>query len=193
MKIYQYTSINTLAKILENKTLLLNSVQNVDDKEEGVVSDYGSFASRVFVSCWALDSNENLTLWNMITKGIQDIRIGFEIEKIPFIGNKEDSTTNISIQNIKESKGYTYILWKDSSHIVKNTPLIAIDYIKNDEEKTFVKRCENDWPILDLNALVATKNEIWKPQNEVRFVILRGKGPYSVNILQELDKLAQKK
>lgn len=192
MKIYQYTSINTLAKILENKTLLFNSLKNVDDKEEGVVSDYGDFASKIFVSCWTIDSKENLTLWNMLSKGIQDIRIGFEIEKIPFDYKSEICTPNMTINNIKDkAKEDTFILWKDSKLLIENTPLIKINYIEEDDEKKFVERYKSKYPVLNLDSLIATKNVIWDTQNEARIVIFKGRGPYSVNILQELETLAK--
>lgn len=49
MKIYHYTSIDTLEKILSNRTIRFNNLNNVDDLEERFYSPYSKY---VFVSCW---------------------------------------------------------------------------------------------------------------------------------------------
>lgn len=42
MKIYHYTSLETLALILKNRTLLFNNVKNMNDPEEVVTEDFKS-------------------------------------------------------------------------------------------------------------------------------------------------------
>lgn len=50
--IYHYTTIESLALILRNKTLLFNRLDCVDDLEEGSVCSSGIYVGRyVFVSC----------------------------------------------------------------------------------------------------------------------------------------------
>lgn len=41
--LYHYTSLETLALILKNKTLCFNSLLNVDDVEEAQSKDMGKF------------------------------------------------------------------------------------------------------------------------------------------------------
>ena len=48
MKIYHYTSIETLALILQNKTLRFNNAKFVDDPTEAITKDYGSMQDYVF-------------------------------------------------------------------------------------------------------------------------------------------------
>ena len=66
MKIYHYTTIETLALILKNKTIRFNRLDKVDDMEEAM---YGSGGLNIFlgqycfVSCWTKDDKENLSLW----------------------------------------------------------------------------------------------------------------------------------
>ena len=68
-KIYHYTSIDTLALILLNKTIRFNRLDQVDDKKE---SEFGSGDSDVkigmyiFVSCWTKNPKENPSLWKYI-------------------------------------------------------------------------------------------------------------------------------
>lgn len=76
MKIYHYTSIETLALILANKTIRFNRLDKVDDLEE---SEYGISDANIkigqynFVSCWTKDDIENITLWGLYTqyKGVR--------------------------------------------------------------------------------------------------------------------------
>lgn len=80
MKIYHYTSIETLALILHSKKIRFNRLDRVDDVEE---SCYGSGPTNArlgmysFVSCWTKDVMENLSLWKMYT-GYKGVRIGID-------------------------------------------------------------------------------------------------------------------
>ena len=68
-KIYHYTSIDTPALILLNKTIRFNRLDQVDDKKE---SEFGSGDSDVkigmyiFVSCWTKNPEENPSRWKYI-------------------------------------------------------------------------------------------------------------------------------
>ena len=80
MKIYNYTSIETLALILKSKSIRFNRLDNVDDLEESM---YGSgpknqnLSKYIFVSCWTKSEEENLALWKMYA-GYNGIRIGLD-------------------------------------------------------------------------------------------------------------------
>ncbi|MCF2577993.1 DUF2971 domain-containing protein [Prevotella stercorea] len=80
MKIYHYTSIETLALILKSKSIRFNRLDNVDDLEESM---YGSgpknqnLSKYIFVSCWTKSEEENLALWKMYA-GYNGIRIGLD-------------------------------------------------------------------------------------------------------------------
>ena len=63
MKIYHYTSIETLALIVQNKTIRFNRLDFVDDCEESL---YGSGPTNIklgqytFVSCWTKDCKHSI-------------------------------------------------------------------------------------------------------------------------------------
>lgn len=79
MKIYHYTSVDSLALILKNKTLLFNRLDCVDDLEEGAVESNGiKLGKYAFVSCWTESSEESIPLWKMYAGDGMGVRIGLE-------------------------------------------------------------------------------------------------------------------
>lgn len=77
--IYHYTTIESLALILKNKTLLFNRLDCVDDLEEGSVCSSGIYVGRyVFVSCWTESDEESIPLWKMYGGDKFGVRIGLD-------------------------------------------------------------------------------------------------------------------
>ena len=58
--LYHYTSLETLALILKNKTICFNNLSYVDDMEEVQTKDLGKFGKIAYVSCWTSDSEESI-------------------------------------------------------------------------------------------------------------------------------------
>lgn len=72
-RIYHYTSVDTLEKILRNQTIRFNRLDCVDDVQECSVSSYAKY---VFISCWTESEEENIPLWKMYTNDVtQGVRI----------------------------------------------------------------------------------------------------------------------
>lgn len=63
--LYHYTSIETLALILRNKTIRFKRLDLVDDPEEARTEDYGDFGRFCFVSCWTSMEEESIPMWKM--------------------------------------------------------------------------------------------------------------------------------
>lgn len=80
--LYHYTSLDTLALILKNRTLCFNNLMNVDDMEEAQSEDMGEFGKFVYVSCWTEDSEESIPLWNLYTPDMHGVRI--KLPEYPF-------------------------------------------------------------------------------------------------------------
>lgn len=80
--LYHYTSLDTLALILKNRTLCFNNLRNVDDMEEAQSEDMGEFGKFVYVSCWTADSEESIPLWNLYTPDMHGVRI--RLPEYPF-------------------------------------------------------------------------------------------------------------
>lgn len=80
-KIYHYTTIDTLALIMQNKTIRFNRLDHVDDIEESI---YGSgplglkVCRYAFVSCWTRNQEENQDLWQKYANNGKGIRISLD-------------------------------------------------------------------------------------------------------------------
>lgn len=79
-KIYHYTSIESLALILKNKTIRFSRLDKVDDIEESCYlsgptkTNIGQY---IFVSCWTREQKESLPMWKMYTD-YKGVRIGLD-------------------------------------------------------------------------------------------------------------------
>ncbi len=80
--LYHYTSLETLALILSNRTICFNNLLNVDDIEEAKTEDMGNFGRFVYVSCWTEDAEESIPLWNLYTPNMHGVRI--KMPEFPF-------------------------------------------------------------------------------------------------------------
>lgn len=135
--LYHYTSIETLALILSNKTLCFNNLLNVDDIEEAETSDMGKFGRFVYASCWTNDERESIPLWNLYTPDMHGVRI-----KLPVFPFKRYSYKKG--EYFLENDVETYIniekLYKENKvSIVANQPqLVEIEYTV-DPEKLYPK------------------------------------------------------
>jgi hypothetical protein len=82
--LYHYTSIETLALILANKTLRLSRLDGVNDPEEASASDLPNAQTLVFASCWTAQARESLAMWRMYTPDMQGVRLA--LPNNPFAG-----------------------------------------------------------------------------------------------------------
>lgn len=96
--LYHYTSIETLALILANKTICFNNLLNVDDSEEAETFDMGKFGRFVYVSCWTSDGQESIPLWNLYTPNMHGVRI-----RLPKIFHLKKYSYNKNEYFLKES------------------------------------------------------------------------------------------
>jgi len=60
MKIYHYTSMESLYLILKNKTLRFSTLSNVDDLDEGMSQEFEHAQQYLFVSCWTEEKRESI-------------------------------------------------------------------------------------------------------------------------------------
>lgn len=165
MKIYHYTSIQTLALILKSKKMRFNRLDRVDDIEESV---YGSGPTNInlnqyqFVSCWTKSAEENLALWNMYTL-YKGVRIG--IESIPFKTYKVNEKLNSLIPDaIKFGQDYFASSF--------NNPAILHDikYVENPQDfiNKLVNFTDKGLKYDTLHAGLYKRKE-WAIQQESRF------------------------
>lgn len=105
--LYHYTSLETLALILTNKSLCFNTLLNVDDIEEAETSDMGLLGKYVYVSCWTDEAAESIPMWQLYTPNMHGVRIQLPI--FPFkehhykageLHFKENTTSYIDLKKM---------------------------------------------------------------------------------------------
>lgn len=84
--LYHYTSVETLEKILENKTIRFSSLINVDDTEEILTASGSNFGKYCFVSSWTDIEEESIPFWSEYTKDMTGVRI--KLHTLPFYTNR---------------------------------------------------------------------------------------------------------
>lgn len=105
MKIYHYTTLETLALILKNRTLRFNNVKNMNDPEESVTEDFkSSLKNYTFISCWTQNPEESIPLWQMYSNSAHGVRLESDTSFIHFDGNETNiNGVNIVVQNVQKS------------------------------------------------------------------------------------------
>lgn len=161
-KLYHYTSIESLFYILKNKTIRFNNLTRVDDLEEKESSDLGDFGKFAFVSCYTYNSEDNLPMWHMYSKGMTGVRIEFpcdffDYEKAKIKINKEFQPHKLKVVGIEGIP-----------------PIAKIDIKYTDDESLLYPKLFDEGNVafpLTLNRLGKHKRKIWEFEQEVRYII----------------------
>lgn len=80
MKVHHYTTIDTLELILMNRTIRLNRLDYVDDKQESELIAHRHWAKFIFVSSWTANEHESRSMWDY--SGLNGVMIS--LPKFPF-------------------------------------------------------------------------------------------------------------
>lgn len=166
MRIYHYTSIQTLALILKSQKIRFNRLDRVDDMEESI---YGSGPTQTklgmytFVSCWTKSSKENLALWNMYTR-YKGVRIG--IDEMPFVTHRVNDRF-VSLLSSPMNFGPDYMI----SSFVNEAKLFDMEYVDDPqaEIQKLIHRAGTDGIVVDIPRVGSFKRKEWEIQQESRF------------------------
>lgn len=171
MKIYHYTSIETLALILHSKKIRFNRLDRVDDVEE---SCYGSGPTNArlgmysFVSCWTKDAMENLSLWKMYT-GYKGVRIGIDEDMfITYRVNDQFRSFFPGVGDITKE----YLVFSN----MNEARLYDVEYVPNPEEE--IKRISElhddgrTYIETHIGRIGFYKRKEWEFQKESRFKVM---------------------
>lgn len=113
MKLYHYTTIDTLALILSNKTIRFTRLDQLDDLNE--VGIYGSNITKTtFVSCWTNKEEESIAQWSIYRGNNRGVFFSLD-------------STNIHFPDpalIIENQGLDYVV---SSHLTNYNEPTAIN------------------------------------------------------------------
>jgi hypothetical protein len=171
--LFHYTSIETLALILETKSLRLGRLDGVNDPEEASACDLPNAATLVFASCWTSQERESLAMWRMYTPNMQGLRIA--LPNNPFAGRHKPVRFEkggaiqrfdgqVSVHRAKGGHGIT-------SRYVTGPNKI---YYTDDPKYRSGPSLENDgsqWTV-QLHDLGMFKNTYWSFEEEWRYKLL---------------------
>lgn len=181
--LYHYTSIETLALILKNRTIRFNSLDKMDDLQEQQTADIKNIGQFCYISSWTDDSTESIPMWNMYASLNLGVRI--RLRKNPFkmydntagafskVVNAPvtDNSNEKALQSIIPltemfSKGFF------SVQAMSNELLFKVEYT-DDKEKLYpyLLKEEGDSFSIALGELGKYKNLHWKFQNEWRYIL----------------------
>ena len=182
--LYHYTSVDSLALILKNKTIRLNPLDKMDDLQEKKTSDIKNFGKFFFVSSWTSEEQESIPMWKMYTSQISGVRI--KLPKNPF---KKNQTCGADIEKVIGAKAVD----EDSRKYVHNTFLNLAELMRlgvfsqqawngdilheviytNDlsllEPQTLT--VTNEGTTISFDKLGRYKNEHWRFQKEWRYLM----------------------
>jgi len=173
-KIYHYTTIDTLALIMLNKTIRFNRLDRVDDEEESIFGSGDSdvkIGKYIFVSCWTKEKDENPVLWKYIAdKAGNNNVVRIALDENMFVSYPvKFSRCRTFFKNHYENRGDCYF------HYLANIiELHDVKYV-DDNEARIRKLMEEgyDEVTLKIQELGIYKNkEKWEKQKECRFRLI---------------------
>lgn len=131
--LYHYTSLETLALILHNKTICFNNLSCVDDQEEAETKDMGKFGKFVYVSCWTKDMDESIPLWNMYTPNMHGVRV--RMIKSPFKKYRYEKGKLFLTKDVETCINMQKIYDENKASIPGNQPrLFEIEYTEEHDK-----------------------------------------------------------
>ena len=80
--LYHYTTIETLEMILSNRTIKFNSLDNLDDLDEGISQDATPYRRFIYISCWTADARESIPMWKSYATMDKGVRV--KMRQYPF-------------------------------------------------------------------------------------------------------------
>ena len=178
--LYHYTTIDTLALILKNKTIRFNSLMNVDDLEEGKSEDLERAGAYCFISCWTNDSKESIPLWHMYTNEMKGVRIKMPSDMF----EKYDVTGPYVAESFKSYFKYEDI-FRNNGIVQPGWGNILEKVIYTNDKKLLYPKVINiheNGGEIKLNHVGIYKSEDWTFQQEWRYIIRIY--PISINEIQ---------
>jgi Protein of unknown function (DUF2971). len=208
MELYHYTSIESLALILKNRTIRFNRLDRVDDIEEASIYERSiPMGKYTFVSCWTNNEEESIPLWKMYTPQMKGVRLSLDSDmfrkKIIPKGTYQTAAGAYTCSNDLETFFFPEEQFNEKYAILyhgKDDPNFfrTVEYVddyKECSQKAIAFKLENTGLNLDVDTgeIGRYKNKRWAFQEEVRFALTfvpMVKNPFTQNfeIIQAIQK-----
>ena len=98
--LYHYTSIETLALILSNRTFRLNSLDQMDDLQEKETSDIKNIGQFCYISSWTDDETESIPMWKMYSSLDSGVRIKLKTNPFKLFENTPESIKEVDRKSV---------------------------------------------------------------------------------------------
>ena len=183
--LYHYTNVDSLALILKNRSIRLNSLDKMDDRQEQMSCDKQNFGKFVFVSSWTDDAEEQIPMWRMYTPKQHGVRIKLPVN--PFVEYQPTAKELSELMNVMtEEKPNTKLGFKlvvqpsavfneefTVLNFVKENILCKVNYTDDNKllRPTVLNLNEKKFNI-NLGNLGAYKNTYWEFQKEWRYKLM---------------------
>lgn len=185
-KLYHYTSLETLALILQNKTLRFTSLALLDDPQENMAADISNFGRFYYASCWTSSEVESIPMWNLYASLESGVRISLPFAPfMPSLSVDERDPLNVK-PLVLIGRGRTTGNRVCSQNFNEITTLDGfMDFFEmqyTDDKDMLVPclkgKCDKDAVEINLDKFGHYKNKHWSFQQECR---------YQINSLFSLD------
>lgn len=180
ISLYHYSTIESLAMILCNKTIRFNNLVDLDDLEEGRSLDLDNPGRLTYASCWTKSRVERIPLWYMYSKNMEGVRI--KLPTNPFGLEPKFAGNNIFFINDEQP---LFVKANENNHyaIVHKKELIGdaflridndleIEYTDDDAKiKPYLLVRSSDENRQEITILGRVKRSCWDFQEECRYII----------------------
>lgn len=182
---YHYTNVDSLALILKNKSIRLNSLDKMDDLQEQMSTDKQNFGKFVFVSSWTADSTESIPMWRMYTPKQRGVRI--KLPANPFVEYGLNAKEVANLINAKfngdpsSAAGFKTIV---PTEVIVNGEFSILNYsvgsilyeVKYTDDDALLKptilKIVNNKFAITLSDIGIYKNTYWSFQKEWRYRLM---------------------
>jgi len=176
--LYHYTSIESLALILKNRTILFNNLKDLDDLEEGFAPDHENIGKYFFVSCWTYSDEDNISMWHMYSEKMHGVRLRMPVNQFddkPRIHDEFNEYYKYSPHDVIDTEKFFMMLFSNYTE-----PATRTFYTDNEDKlrtNFFVQDEKGD--IIHTSGKGVYKRKCWEFQKEVRYhIMVRPKETY---------------
>ena len=181
--LYHYTSIESLALILKNKTIRFSPLNKMDDLQEAESSDVHNIGQIIYVSSWTSDDEESIPMWNMYTSLTSGIRIKMPVKPFKVYENRaEDLSKALSSPVNDNTEGNPFLSVIPLTEMIQkkfvcleafNKDFLYKVQYTSDQEKLLphIKNVTGDQLSIATGSIGKYKNIKWNFQKEWRYRI----------------------
>lgn len=181
--LYHYTSVETLALILKNRSIRFNSLDKMDDLQEKEAKDIKNIGQFIYVSAWTSEREESIPMWNMYASLNAGVRIRLKCNPFFRYDNTAQELEKVAKMHIEDKTNgeplHSYISISEmfekgffSVQALSGVVLHKVEYTQ-DEEKLYPSILKNNGDQFSVNFgdMGKYKNTHWDFQKEWRYIL----------------------